>query len=442
MTTPTATAVPSSQPADLLFNAEKLDEVINSSSATYEDRLGVTRLTAAGAVARISAVNPRGAWATATPYAARDVVLSSSTWYIALDAHTSGATFAGDEAAHWRIFQGALSSDLASNTAGFGADLIGTEAGVSLADLLQPKPAAHTVSGKTITGSGRIFIGNGTYSNDDSGVIVGRALTGSIDTGAHGFRDESTYAASGTGLLAYAAFDAITSLTGAANYNHLRGFQARPQHAGSGSMDELAGFHAQPGHSGAGTVTNTYGLKIDNPTGAGPITNLYGIWIDPLTRGTSNFSIFSGSTALPGYHGGKWQMGTAPQISAAGFTTFGSVLSHDVSGNLVSNPNLTIISGVLSLKEATAKVLATTADLQLDSSVGLVKLGGTAPRVQAMVPVVMKNYTVATLPAAANTAYGRAFVTDANATTFASVVAGGGANGVPVYSDGTNWRIG
>lgn len=36
----------------------------------------------------------------------------------------------------------------------------------------------------------------------------------------------------------------------------------------------------------------------------------------------------------------------------------------------------------------------------------------------------------------------RKFVTDANATTFASIVAGGGANVVPVYSDGTNWRIG
>lgn len=51
--------------------------------------------------------------------------------------------------------------------------------------------------------------------------------------------------------------------------------------------------------------------------------------------------------------------------------------------------------------------------------------------------------TVATLPAAATAGAGaRAFVTNANATTFASIVAGGGANGVPVYSDGTNWRIG
>lgn len=54
-----------------------------------------------------------------------------------------------------------------------------------------------------------------------------------------------------------------------------------------------------------------------------------------------------------------------------------------------------------------------------------------------------KVYTVATLPAAAAAGAGaRAFVSDANATTFASTVAGGGANKVPVFSDGTNWLIG
>lgn len=51
-------------------------------------------------------------------------------------------------------------------------------------------------------------------------------------------------------------------------------------------------------------------------------------------------------------------------------------------------------------------------------------------------------YTVSTLPAAADFPYGRTYVTDASATTFASTVAGGGANKVPVWSDGTNWIIG
>lgn len=51
--------------------------------------------------------------------------------------------------------------------------------------------------------------------------------------------------------------------------------------------------------------------------------------------------------------------------------------------------------------------------------------------------------TVASLPSAATLGQGAtAIVTDASATTFASTVAGGGANIVPVYSNGTNWLIG
>lgn len=36
----------------------------------------------------------------------------------------------------------------------------------------------------------------------------------------------------------------------------------------------------------------------------------------------------------------------------------------------------------------------------------------------------------------------RFMVTDATATTFASIVTGGGSNIVPVYADGTNWNVG
>lgn len=51
--------------------------------------------------------------------------------------------------------------------------------------------------------------------------------------------------------------------------------------------------------------------------------------------------------------------------------------------------------------------------------------------------------TVASLPSASTAGAGaRSFVTDANATTFHATVAGGGANKVPVVSDGTNWLIG
>lgn len=58
---------------------------------------------------------------------------------------------------------------------------------------------------------------------------------------------------------------------------------------------------------------------------------------------------------------------------------------------------------------------------------------------------IQRGYTttVAALPAAASAGAGaRAFVTDSAGTTFASVVTGGGTDGVPVYCDGTDWRIG
>ena len=51
--------------------------------------------------------------------------------------------------------------------------------------------------------------------------------------------------------------------------------------------------------------------------------------------------------------------------------------------------------------------------------------------------------TFASLPAAATAGAGaRGFITDANTTTFASQVSGGGANALPVFSNGTNWYVG
>jgi hypothetical protein len=50
--------------------------------------------------------------------------------------------------------------------------------------------------------------------------------------------------------------------------------------------------------------------------------------------------------------------------------------------------------------------------------------------------------TFAQLPNAVGNTGARAFITDGSTTTFAATVAGGGANFVPVYSDGTVWKVG
>lgn len=53
MTTPTQNDIPSSTAIDVRFNAEKLDEVINSDNETYDDRFGNPRFTLKGIVTTI-----------------------------------------------------------------------------------------------------------------------------------------------------------------------------------------------------------------------------------------------------------------------------------------------------------------------------------------------------------------------------------------------------
>lgn len=173
----TTTAVPSSDVSDFLFNVQKLDEVITSGATQYTDRLGVQRSTAAGAMARFAALNPRGAWATATVYQPRDLVLNSGTWYIALDTHTSGATFAGDLAAHWRPEQGVTRADLASTASAADGD--------ALVGVKQPfaSAVARTQHNKnaemlTVADFGAVADGNGSTG---AGTGISAVLQSALD---------------------------------------------------------------------------------------------------------------------------------------------------------------------------------------------------------------------------------------------------------------------
>jgi hypothetical protein len=54
------------------------------------------------------------------------------------------------------------------------------------------------------------------------------------------------------------------------------------------------------------------------------------------------------------------------------------------------------------------------------------------------VPITFAQLPNATVAGAGT----RAFIADADTATFGATVAGGGANIVPVYSDGTDWKVG
>ena len=50
--------------------------------------------------------------------------------------------------------------------------------------------------------------------------------------------------------------------------------------------------------------------------------------------------------------------------------------------------------------------------------------------------------TFAQLPNAVGNTGARAFITDGSTATFGATIAGGGSNFVPVYSNGTVWKVG
>lgn len=70
--------------------------------------------------------NPRGAWASTTAYAIKDVVTNSGIAYIALVAHTSAGSFSTDlSASRWAVLQGVTTEALAAATAAAGIGVAG-----------------------------------------------------------------------------------------------------------------------------------------------------------------------------------------------------------------------------------------------------------------------------------------------------------------------------
>ena len=195
--------------------------------------------------------------------------------------------------------------------------------------------------------------------------------------------------------------------------------------------------------SGAnGTVQYNEGgvLKGNSDFTVDPDWNDAGVVFTGLKLNVTDTASAAGSNLLDLQVGGTSKL----IVSAAGVAEVNGATGK-VGHSTSSSGGSAIINGGISIG-ATAKLLfapsaPTGGDTALArDSAGVVKVtdGSTGTGYVKQTPVA-----VSALPAAATVGAGtRGFVNDANATTFASVVAGGGANTVPVYSDGTNWLIG
>ena len=155
-----------------------------------------------------------------------------------------------------------------------------------------------------------------------------------------------------------------------------------------------------------------------------------------LRNGTSAqaFNVYNTYTDASNYERGyaRWNAG----VYEFGMEALGTGATKHVRLNRATGANLYLGDWI---DNSSGHFLAS-----VDNTYDIGASGANRPRrIYAAGFVVTQSTTVAGLTAAATAGAGaRSFVTDATATTFLSVVAGGGANKVPVVSDGTNWLIG
>ena len=222
------------------------------------------------------------------------------------------------------------------------------------------------------------------------------------------------------------------------------------------SLSDLSGWGAGALSAAGNTVNASGGLVTFNGalgaasgsslTLTGNLVNLgLGAVFGPGGTGTANAAIVINGGSASGGGGGLLFM----RNSATTFTLGNSSALTGGTQNDIALYNWGLAAYSMKVAAADSSVIFGSTTASTSSATGSVTAAGgigAAGAIYGGAEVVTGSVAVGSLPAcnAARKA-ARHFVTDANATFTAgvgAVVAGGGANNVPVTCDGTNWRIG
>jgi hypothetical protein len=204
----------------------------------------------------------------------------------------------------------------------------------------------------------------------------------------------------------------------------------------TGANNTAVGYNALTANTDGVQNTAVGSQALDANTGGDYNT---AVGYDALSAvSTSNYSTGLGYRAINAAttNGGNTGVGADALLLATGSNN--TAVGYAAGNSLTTGSNNTVIGYDADVSSATVSNEVTIGN----SSVTLMRAPGLTMTV-GLKWINNGTQTVAALVAAATAGAGaRAVVTDANATTFHSIVAGGGANVVPVFSDGTNWRIG
>lgn len=181
--------------------------------------------------------------------------------------------------------------------------------------------------------------GSSLGSSSDPAFLITRGVSssGGASGNAHGYVDNTSVAR--TGGIGYASFDVNTSFadsSGATNYDHSVGFQARAVFNSTGTTTSNYGFHDSLTVN-AGTITSRYGGYVVDATGAGAVTNNYGFYVTNLTKGgTLNFAFYAAGNT-PSFFGGGVRVGTTTLITSTVALTDGAGAS---AGTITNAPSV------------------------------------------------------------------------------------------------------
>jgi hypothetical protein len=151
------------------------------------------------------------------------------------------------------------------------------------------------------------------------------------------------------------------------------------------------------------------------------------------TATTRAYTLPNVDTVIAGL--GASQTFSNTNVFSSGTNTFGSATGTGTNG---FSSGATTTGNTKTVNVGTGGLSGSTTTIAIGSSVS----GATSTTTMNGV-VKRQVYTVATLPSASTSGLGAtAFVSDALAPAFGSTVMTGGAIPVPVYSDGTNWKVG
>jgi len=204
--------------------------------------------------------------------------------------------------------------------------------------------------------------------------------------------------------------------------------------------------------TGASNTAVGYQVLYNNLTGQGNVgvggstSGLVSAALNANTAGNYNTAMGAGAlkdTTVSDNTALGWSAGASISTGAQN-TIVGRSAGNSGSNNLTTGSNNTFIGYLTAASSASDSNSIVIGANTTGNGSNTTTIGNTSTTLTRVFGVIQSTtYTVASLPSATTSGVGaRAFVTDALAPTFGATVMTGGAVATPVYSDGTNWKVG